>query len=72
MPQTKTIFKEKILEKITDLPDYTLKEILDFIEFLRSKREENEDPILRVAGHLSGNALSAGEIEEELYGKIKE
>jgi hypothetical protein len=51
------------------LPDYKLKEVLDFIEFLGSKREENEDPILRVAGCLSGNALSVGEIEEELYGK---
>lgn len=65
----KTISREKILEKIADLSDYKLKEVLDFIEFLRSKREENEDPILKVAGCLSGNALSAREIEEDLYGK---
>jgi len=69
MFQTNTTFKEKILEKITDLPEYKLKEVLDFIDFLKSKREESEDPILRVAGCLSGSALSAEEIEEELYGK---
>jgi hypothetical protein len=69
MSQPLTTFKEKILEKIIDLPEYKLKGVLDFIDFLRSKREETEDPILKVAGYLSGSALSAEEIEEELYGK---
>lgn len=71
MHQTNETFKEKILEKIADLPEYKLKEIVDFIDFLRSKKEENEDPILRVAGCLSGSALTAKEIEEELYGSTQ-
>lgn len=60
--------KDKILERIVELPEHKLKEALDFIDFLRSRREEGEDPILRVAGCLSGNSLSAKEIEKELYG----
>lgn len=71
MPRTNATFKEKILKKIVDLPDDKLKEILDFIDFLRSKKEEDEDPILRVAGCLSGSALSAKEVEEELYGSAQ-
>lgn len=69
MSQTQMTFKEKILEKIVELPEHRLKEVLDFVEFLRSKRENSEDPILRVAGCLSGSALSAEEIEENLYGE---
>jgi hypothetical protein len=30
---------------------------------------DGEDPILRVAGCLSGKSMSATEIEEELYGE---
>lgn len=71
MPQANETFKEKILEKITDLPDHRLKEVLDFIEFLRSKKEEAEDPILSVAGCLSGKSLTAKEIEEDLYGSTR-
>ena len=69
MSKIQAMYKEKILEKIVELPDYKLKEVLDFIDFIRSKKEEVEDPILRVAGCLSGSALSAEEIEKELYGE---
>ena len=68
MSEANKIFKEKIFEKIIDLPDYRLKEVVDFIEFLRSKKEEAEDPILNVAGCLSGKPITAKEIEEDLYG----
>lgn len=71
MPQSNEAFKEKIFESIIDLPDYRLKEILDFIEFLRSKKEETEDPILNIAGCLSGKSLTAKEVEEDLYGNIR-
>ncbi|MCX5727168.1 MAG: DUF2281 domain-containing protein [Candidatus Saganbacteria bacterium] len=71
MPQPNEVFKGKIVERIIDLPDYRLKEILDFIEFLRSKKEETEDPILNVAGCLSGKPLTAKEVEEDLYGNIR-
>ena len=33
--------------------------------------ERKADPILRVAGCLSGNPLSADQIEKELYGMVK-
>lgn len=69
MSQTQAMFKEKILEKIVELPEDRLKEVLDFIDFLRSKKKNREDPILKVAGCLSGDALSVEEIEEELYGE---
>jgi len=71
MHQTDGTFQEKILKKIADLPDYKLQELLDFIDFLRSKKEENEDPILKVAGCLSGSASTAQEIEENLYGNTQ-
>ena len=60
--------KEKLLEKITDLPESRLQEVLDFVNFLRSRAINDEDPILKVAGCLSGKPLSVNEIEENLYG----
>ncbi len=61
--------KQKLLERITDLPEGRLQEVLDFIDFLRTREHQDEDPILRVVGSLSGDPLSAEEIEQELYGK---
>ena len=63
------IVKENLLKKISDLPEAKLKEVLDFVDFLRSRKSEVEDPILKVAGCLSGTPLSGSEIEEELYGR---
>lgn len=63
------IVKENLLEKISDLPEAKLQEVLDFVDFLRSRKAEVEDPILNVAGCLSGAPLSGSEIEEELYGR---
>ncbi|MEI6260777.1 MAG: hypothetical protein WCR46_12850 [Deltaproteobacteria bacterium] len=42
-----------------------------YIKFLGSKNEETEDPILSVAGCLSGKSLTANEVEEYLYGNIR-
>jgi len=61
--------KQKLLERITDLPQSRLQEVLDFIDFLRTREHQDDDPILRVVGSLSGDPLSAEEIEQELYGK---
>ena len=63
------IVKENLLDKISDLPEAKLQEVLDFVDFLRSRKSEVEDPILKVAGCLSGTPLSDSEIEEELYGR---
>ena len=61
--------KQKLLERITDLPEGRLQEVLDFIDFLRTREHQDEDPILQIVGSLSGEPFSAEEIEQELYGK---
>lgn len=40
-----------------------------YVDFLLLKEKEGEDPILQVAGCLSGEPLSAAAIERELYGR---
>ena len=64
------IVKENLLDKISDLPEAKLQEVLDFVDFLRSRKSEVEDSILNVTGCLSGPPLSGSEIEEELYGRV--
>lgn len=68
MMQESADLKEELIEKIADLPQEQLQEVLDFVSFLKSKKLKTEDPVLDVAGCLSGAPLSAKEIEEELYG----
>ena len=61
---------ERIVEKLQQLPEPRLREVLDFVEFLGWRVTEGEggEPLLSVAGSLSGKELSADEIERELYG----
>ena len=61
--------KENILRKLEQLPEPALHEVLDFVEFLSRKLMPTEEPVLVVAGILSGSPLSAEEIERELYGE---
>lgn len=68
MSRTSISYREVILQRITELPPYRLKEVLRFIDFLKSKQKTKEDPILNVTGCLSGSSLSAEQIEQELYG----
>ena len=63
------VLKQQLLEKVTDLSEARLQEVLDFIDFLRPREQKDEDPILRVVGCLSGEPLSTETIDEELYGK---
>ncbi len=60
--------KEDIVEKLEQLPEPVLREVLEFVEFKLQKAMIQEEPLLEVAGVLSGNSLSAEEIELELYG----
>jgi hypothetical protein len=60
--------KESIQRKLDELPEPALQEVLDFVEFLLWKMVPREEPVLVVAGILSGSPLSAEEIERELYG----
>ena len=59
----------KVMSSVGGLPAFRIEELLDYIEFLKSRDEKTEDPILKVAGILSGEPISAKEIDEELYGK---
>lgn len=68
MSQTEVV-RQKLFDKLSDLPENRLQEVLDFVDFLRSQERNREDPILKVAGCLSGSPLSAEEVEEELYGR---
>lgn len=69
MVEDTEVLRQKLLEKVTDLPEARLQEVLDFVDFLRTREKGDGDSILEVAGCLSGNPLSAAEIEEELYGE---
>jgi len=59
---------EILLKKIRDLPQDRVQEVINFVDFLRSRSQQDNDPILDVAGCLSGKSLSGHEIEEALYG----
>ncbi|MCX5824463.1 MAG: hypothetical protein NTY86_13395 [Deltaproteobacteria bacterium] len=59
----------KVMSNLGGLPTFRIEELLDYIEFLKNRDEKTEDPILKVAGILSGEPISAQEIDEELYGK---
>jgi hypothetical protein len=68
--------RDRITEKLQELPDYSLSEVLDFVEFLTWKRRNEkqpisvpeEDPILSVLGILDGEPLTNEQIDDELYG----
>ncbi len=68
MDNTK-VLKRKVLDRWEGLSDPKLLEVPEFVEFVGARRPDGEDPVLRVAGCLSGSPLSAEEIEQELYGK---
>ena len=60
--------RERIVERLDDLPERNLREVLGFVEFLTWRATDQDEPLLSVAGVLSGKMLSAEEIESELYG----
>lgn len=64
-----TLLKEHISQELDKLSVPALKEVLKFIENVSQSTVPEEDPILSVAGILSGDGLSSEEIETELYGK---
>jgi len=60
--------KGRIVEKLDHLPESDLRDVLNFIEFVTWKTTTTDEPLLSVAGILSGSMLSAEQIERELYG----
>jgi hypothetical protein len=65
---------EQIREELDGLPEAKLRRVLDFVESLKQpdSEESNYDPLLAIAGILSGPALSSEEIDRELYGGLTE
>jgi hypothetical protein len=64
--------KQQLLSEIEVLPDESLKELLDFAEYLHKIKESknlmnDENPILKFIGGVSHGSL-AEKIDEELYG----
>ncbi|HEX3720662.1 MAG TPA: hypothetical protein VH595_22150 [Verrucomicrobiae bacterium] len=63
--------KERIIEKLEGLPEPALKQVMDYLTFLRWQDVEEVSSLLSVAGGLSGPPISATEIEQELYGPLE-
>jgi hypothetical protein len=61
--------KASIIEKLDALPDPALREVLDFMTFLTWRGVGEQRSLLEVAGVLSGEPVSARQIEEETYGQ---
>ena len=77
---TAKALKERLIEEIGKLPKDRLREVFDFVEYLRT-REENgaatkspedldpqQDPILKLVGIADVEPFSQN-IDEELYGE---
>jgi hypothetical protein len=60
--------RAQVIEKIAYLQDSDLAELLKFIEFLQWRSRCVVNPVLANAGVLSGEPMSATEIEAILYG----
>ncbi len=64
---------EQILAQLSDLPEPKLREVLQFVDHLKHSTPNtkalsvSEEPLLAIAGILSGELLSAQAIEAELY-----
>jgi hypothetical protein len=68
--------RDKITEKLQELPEHNLRQVLDFVEFLAWKQNKHgqgnpalkEDPLLAVLGTLEGEPLTNEQIDVALYG----
>ena len=70
--QKMTKIKQQLLNEIEVLPEESLKELLDFAEYLCKAKESRsimngENPLLRFIGGVSHGSLAKG-IDDELYG----
>ena len=69
--------RERLVEKIKSLPEDTLKEVVDFIEFLEAKRKRSiewkkrkeGDPLAKVIGICKGPSDLAERHDKYVYGK---
>ncbi len=69
-----TLLLEQIVEKLKILPESNLHEVIRYIDYLNErganveKPSVSEDPLLSVAGILSGSPLNSEVVDQELYG----
>ena len=65
-----TSLRDSIVERLNDLPEHKLQEVLDFVESISSGEQsrDNQDPFLTVIGTLTASPISSQEIDQELYG----
>lgn len=61
--------RDAVQEGLEDLPEERVREVADFVAFLRQRELEGEDPMLRASGLLEGSAPTSEEIDETLYGE---
>ncbi len=63
--------REYIVKRITSLPEDSLEEVVDFIEFLESKRKrlsrEKEDPLSKTIGICEGPSDLADKHNKYVY-----
>lgn len=66
-----TAVKETLVRSLDDLSDEQLEQVLDWVRELKAPPASTvqDDPLLRIAGCLSGEPLSSRQMDEELYGK---
>jgi hypothetical protein len=68
--------RDQITEKLKEVPEYRLREVLDFLDFLTWKQNNNgrgkpvvkENPLLSVLGILEGEPVTNEQIDVALYG----
>lgn len=60
--------KQQLMSRLELLPDRRLSEVLDFVEFIASRRDDSDEPLLSLSGTLKATPLSAEALEAELYG----
>jgi len=65
--------REYVIKKIKSLPEDSLKEVADFIEFLEGKRkkivgEKESDPLSKVIGICEGPSDMAERHDKYVYG----
>ncbi len=67
--------REHIVERIKSLPEESLKEVTDFIEFLEARRKRTieekreEDPLSKVIGICEGPSDLAEKHDKYIYGE---
>lgn len=63
------MLRDRVRESLETLPEGKVREVADFVEFLKERTIEGEDLVLRVSETLAGDPLTSEDIDEVLYGE---